>query len=98
MNVVKDALKVRSMEELKCYVYATLCKDNELLADAFPTTSTPLRRTNGELCGMIFCVHGPRTSDFSAIWEKQTNRELFYRPTGERYRLTSLGDSPVVGR
>ena len=98
MNVVKDALKVGSMEELKCYVFAALCKDNELLADAFPTTSTPVLRTNGELCGMIVCVHGPRTSEFSAIWEKQTNRVLFYRPNGERYRLTSLGDSPVVGR
>ncbi len=80
---------VRSIDELKEYVYAVLCKDNDLLADAFPTTATPVRK-NGELCGLIFCVHGPRRVDFSAIWEKKTNRVLFYRPTGERYRLVTL--------
>ena len=85
----------RTMDELKEYVYEALCEDNELVVGAFPATTTPVRR-NGELCGLIFCVHGPRRVDFSAIWEKKTNRVLFYRPSGERYRLAILDGSPQV--
>ena len=87
---------VRSLDELKDYVYTALCRDNDLLADAFPTTTTPLRR-NGEICGLILCVHGPRRVDFSAIWERKTNRVLFYRPTGERYRLVTLPGDLTIG-
>ncbi len=89
---MNSSSNARTMDELKEYVYAALCKDNDLLAGAFPSTTTPVRR-NGELCGVIFCVHGPRRVDFSAIWEKKTNRVLFYRPTGERYRLATLDGS-----
>lgn len=89
-------ISVGTMDELKKFVYATLCSDNDLLDDEFPTTSTPLRQANGELCGMIFCVHGPRRVDFSAIWEKKTNRVLFYKPSGERYRLVNLSEAAVT--
>ena len=82
------------MDELKEYVYAVLCKDNDLLADAFPTTATPVRK-NGELCGLIFCVHGPRAVEFDAVWEKEHNRVFFYGPTGERYRETTLVGSTI---
>jgi hypothetical protein len=45
---------------------------------------------------MMFCVHGPRAVNFTAIWEKQKNRVFFYGPRGERYRQTTLDDSPVA--
>ncbi len=90
MTVSTDVYSVSSLDELKKFVCTTLCEDNDLLADAFPTTTTPVTKSDGELCGMIFCVHGPRRVDFSAIWEKKNNRVLFYKPTGERYRLIKL--------
>ncbi|MGI6402274.1 MAG: hypothetical protein ACOX0A_09260 [Thermoguttaceae bacterium] len=97
MTVTTDTTVINTMDELKEYVYSALCADNDLLADAFPTTSTPLR-THGELCGMIFCVHGPRRVDFSAIWEKKNNRIMFYKPNGERYRLVKLAGTRTTNR
>lgn len=96
MTGLTDAYSVSSISELKKFVCATLCEDNDLLADAFPTTTTPVTQANGELCGMIFCVHGPRSVDFSAIWEKKNNRVLFYKSTGERYRLVKLADTSTI--
>lgn len=90
MTATSDARSIDTMEELKKYVYGALFQDNDLLVGAFPTTSIPLRQSDGSLCGMIFCVHGPRYVEFSAIWEKKTNRVLFYKPSGERYRLVCL--------
>ncbi|MBP5622707.1 MAG: hypothetical protein J6X44_11910 [Thermoguttaceae bacterium] len=81
---------IRTVEELQDYVYKTLCVDNELLTDAFPKSKRAIRRSSGEICGVLFCVHGPRTVDFTAIWEQRSNRILFYGPTGERYRQTTL--------
>ena len=84
---------IRTVEELQDYVYNTLCVDNELLTDAFPKSKRAIRRSSGEICGVLFCVHGPRTVDFTAIWERRSNRILFYSPTGERYRQTLLEGS-----
>lgn len=85
---------ISTVEELKEYVYGTLCSDHDILADAFPKSSTPLRR-GGEICGIMFCVHGPRTVEFTAIWEQSRNRVFFFGPTGERYRLVELGETPL---
>ena len=81
---------IRTVEELQDYVYETLCVDNELLTDAFPKSTSAIRRSSGEICGVIFCVHGPWTVDFTAIWERRQNRIFFYGPNGERYRQTVL--------
>lgn len=93
--VSNNISSIKTLDELQKYVYATLCSDHELLTDAFPTTETAIRKNNGDVCGMMFCVHGPRTVNFTAIWEKQKNRVFFYGPRGERYRQTTLDDSPL---
>ncbi len=93
--VSNNIASIKTIEELQNYVYSTLCNDHELLTDAFPTSETAIRRANGDVCGMMFCVHGPRTVNFTAIWEKQKNRVFFYGPRGERYRQTTLDESPV---
>jgi len=93
--VSNNISSIKTIDELQKYVYATLCSDHELLTDAFPTTETAIRKNNGDVCGMMFCVHGPRTVNFTAIWEKQKNRVFFYGPRGERYRQTTLDDSPL---
>lgn len=94
--VSNNISSIKTLEELRRYVYATLCDDHELLADAFPTSETAIRKNNGDACGVMFCVHGPRAVNFTAIWEKQRNRVFFYGPLGERYRQTTLDDSPLV--
>lgn len=87
--MVSDSISsIKTLEDLQDYVYTTLCDDNDLLVDAFPKSKRAIRRSTGELCGLMFCVHGPRTVDFTAIWERRQNRIFFYGPTGERYRQT----------
>lgn len=93
--VSNNISSIKTLDELQKYVYATLCSDHELLNDAFPTTESAIRKNNGDVCGMMFCVHGPRAVNFTAIWEKQKNRVFFYGPRGERYRQTTLDDSPL---
>ncbi|MDR2117729.1 MAG: hypothetical protein LBP87_15230 [Planctomycetaceae bacterium] len=76
---------IESLSDLKCFVYRTLCHDHDLMVNAFPTSETILKRGQLQPCGMMFCLHGPRAVKFSAIWEKDSNRILFYGPTGKRY-------------
>lgn len=92
--MVSDKISsLKTVEDLQNYVYETLCEDNDLLIDAFPKSKRTLRRSSGEICGLIFCVHGPRTVDFTAIWEKGKNRVFFYGPTGERYRQITVDNA-----
>ncbi|MHA1564418.1 MAG: hypothetical protein ACTSX7_03805 [Alphaproteobacteria bacterium] len=48
----------------------------------------------GKPCGIYFCLHGPRSTKFSAIWETDRNRILFYGSSGERFLKTQLNDFP----
>jgi hypothetical protein len=63
--------------------------------DAFPLTEHVLIRA-GEPCGMYFCIHGPRSVKFSAIWETDTNSVYFYASTGERFQHTTLISAPRI--
>ena len=48
----------------------------------------------GKPCGICFCLHGPRSMKFSAIWETDRNRILFYGSRGERFQKTQLVEAP----
>lgn len=93
--VINNIASINSLEELQYFIYRTICNNHELLMNEFPTTETVLRRSNGHGCGMMFCLHGPRTTKFSAIWEKDHNRVLFYGPGGERYQQVNLEESTL---
>jgi hypothetical protein len=84
---------IRSFEELKSFVYQRICHDHHLLADAFSTTEKLLTRGNAELCGVMFCFHGPRAVAISAIWDKEQNHVLFYDSIGRRYHEIALLDA-----
>jgi hypothetical protein len=45
-------------------------------------------------CGIQFCLHGPRATKFTAIWETDRNQVLFYGSRGERFLKTQLHDVP----
>ena len=49
---------------------------------------------SGKPCGIFFCLHGPRATKFTAIWDAQRNQVLFYGSRGERFLKTQLLESP----
>jgi len=84
---------IETLDQLRDYVNEVLCEHHQLELDAFPLTERILVR--GETpCGIYFCLHGPREVKFSAIWETQHNRVLFYGSTGERFHKTQLVQAP----
>ena len=84
-----------TLDQLREYVNRTLCQYDQLVEDAFPLTEHMLTRA-GEPCGMYFCIHGPRSVKFSAIWETDTNSVYFYASTGERFQHTKLIAAPSI--
>lgn len=84
--------EIDSLEDLRDYVNETFCAHYQLEVDAFHMTERMLRR-GGKPCGMYFCLHGPRAVKFTAIWETDRNRVLFYGPTGERFQSTQLAET-----
>ena len=88
---------ISNLDALRDFVNETLCDHYELKLDAFQITERVLRR-GGRPCGMYFCLHGPRAVKFTAIWETDRNRILFYGSTGERFLKTQLLVAPCLDR
>ena len=93
--MLRSIREVYSLEELRDYVNETLCDQHQLQIDAFELTERVLRRA-GKPCGVFFCLHGPRSVKFTAIWETDRNCILFYGPTGERFLKTQLAEAPSL--
>lgn len=89
--------QVRNLEDLRDYVNEIFCDQYQLQVGAFEMTEKVLRR-GGKPCGIYFCLHGPRAVKFSAIWETERNRVLFYSSTGERFCKTQLLEAPALER
>ncbi len=84
-----ESARVCSLQDLRNYVEQMICKLHQLEPRAFRMTERLLIR-QGRPCGMYFCLHGPRSVKFVAIWETDQNTVLVYGSTGERvgrYRL-----------
>ena len=94
-----EPVQIADLAELRQYVHQTLCDQNELEFGAFHMTERQLLRSQRP-CGRYFCLHGPRSGRFVAIWESERNSGLFYGATGERReqtRLSSAGALVPVG-
>jgi len=87
--------QIQSLDDLRNYVNETLCDFGQLEPDAFRMTERTLVRA-GKPCGIYFCLHGPRSVKFSAIWETERNRVLFYDSSGERCQKTQLVAASVL--
>lgn len=74
---------INNLNDLRDFVYETLCSQNELEAGAFGMSERILVR-RGKPCGLYFCVHGPRSVKLTAIWETEGNSVLFYGSSGQR--------------
>ncbi len=80
---------VRTVDDLRSFVHASLCERENLLDDQFQTQVYELTR-NGALCGLQFHLQGPRSVKLSAIWTIQQNVVYFYDARGERYNKVRL--------
>jgi hypothetical protein len=90
-----DSLSIQNLNELREYIRFKLCEREELELGAFRLTESILTRS-GQPCGMFFCLHGPRRTKFSAVWENVHNTILFYDSRGERFGRTQLVSAPVL--
>jgi hypothetical protein len=88
-------LQLDNLKDLRNYVYETICEQNELQVGAFQITERILVRGKSA-CGIFFCLHGPRSVKFTAIWETDRNTILFYSSSGERVGKTQLVQAPVL--
>lgn len=80
-----------NLAELRLYVHQTLCQHERLEPGAFPVSERILVRRKAP-CGLMFCLHGPRSVRFTAIWETDSNSIHFYSSTGERFQKTRVED------
>jgi hypothetical protein len=87
--MLKSEQRIDTLDDLRDYVNETLCEHEQLEIGAFHMTELLLRR-GSKCCGLYFCLHGPRETKFSAIWETENNTVLFYDSTGERFLKTRL--------
>jgi hypothetical protein len=87
--------QINDLHDLRNYIERTLCQQNELELGVFPFTERILARA-GRPCGIFFCLAGPRSVKFTAIWETERNSILFYGSSGERIAKTQLTLAPKL--
>ena len=87
--------RIQSISDLRDYVNTTICNHYQLQEGAFSISERVLLR-GGKPCGVFFCLHGPRATKFTAIWETERNRVLFYGCHGERFLRIQLIDAPAL--
>lgn len=81
--------QIEGANQVREYVSQTLCSRDNLEVGCFAISETPMKR-GSQICGIYFCLHGPRLLRLTAIWELETNTILFYGSQGERFLKTQL--------
>jgi hypothetical protein len=82
-GTISTLLQAVDLPDLRKQIQKVLCEFNLLEPGAFPFTERVLTK-QGEACGIMFCLHGPRSVKLTAIWETVSNSVLFYDSTGQR--------------
>lgn len=90
---MQDPTQINNIQQLRNFVSYTLCKQNDLEEGIFQITERVLTRAQN-VCGVLFCLYGPRSVKLTAVWEKEGNSILFYGSTGERFQKTELESEP----
>lgn len=91
--MVTNSYAATELGDLRQYIHESLCNQNELEPGAFPQTEMLLVK-QGKPCGLMFCLHGPRSVQLTAIWEIEKNTVLFYGSDGGRLTKTTLSQAP----
>ena len=87
--------RLKDYHSIRDYVNQTLCNRDRLETNHFPLHERLLIR-GGRPCGILFCLHGPRSLCLTAIWETDSNTILFYSSRGERFCKTQLIAPPRI--
>ena len=87
-----DCIKIENLKQLRKFVSFTLCQKHDFEEGVFQVTEKLLTKC-GEICGMFFCLHGPRSVKLTAVWEAEKNTIYFYGSTGERFKKFALPSS-----
>ena len=87
--------EVRTLDDLREFVNATLCQRENLVRDQFRMLEMELKKS-GKVCGMQFSIHGPRQLRLSAVWAADKNVVYFYDPAGARFQKTALPNRIAV--
>ncbi|MBN1589580.1 MAG: hypothetical protein JW888_08705 [Pirellulales bacterium] len=95
--MVTSVLQFSSLNDVRDYVNEIFCNYYQLQFGAFQMTERLLRR-GGKPCGIHYCLYGPRAVRFTAIWETERNRILFYDSAGERFLKTQVMSAPELNR
>jgi hypothetical protein len=69
--------------QIREIVEKEICNLNQLVPKAFPLTEKRLHK-QGNACGILYCLHGPRSIRLTAVFDIATARVLFYDSTGQR--------------
>jgi hypothetical protein len=85
----RAASQFLQLDDLRKYVNETICEFGQLETGAFPVQEWILLR-GGRPCGIFFCLYGPGSQRYTAIWETERNTVLFYGCDGQRYLKTQL--------
>jgi hypothetical protein len=87
--MLESSKSVQSLEELRQYIADTLCSLELLKSDQFELSQQVLRR-GSKLCGIYFCLQGPRALRLSAIWDIDQDNVFFYGSCGRRVHRSKL--------
>lgn len=91
----KERLQFNDLRQLRQFVAHTLCQQDNFEEGVFQVTERMLKKC-GRVCGIFFCLHGPRSVKLTAVWETDSNSILFYGSTGERFKKTVLARAPQL--
>ena len=86
---------IDNLPEIRTYVSRTLCQRNDFEEGVFQVTERILTKC-GKLCGMFFCLHGPRSVKLTAVWETESNSIIFYGSSGEKFQKTMLANESLM--
>jgi len=88
----QDCVEIKNLRQLKDLVSHTLCQKNDFEDGVYQITEEILTKY-GRLCGVFYCLHGPRSVKLTAVWDSEHNSILFYGSTGERFHKMQLASS-----
>ena len=91
--MISDLTKVPGVDKVRQFVQQSICEQNGLEAAVAPMTERILVR-GGKACGIFFCLRGPRSVTFTAIWDHKQNIVLFYDSAGKRQHQAKLSSKP----
>ncbi len=89
LGEISGAFAAPQIEQLRKLVSKVLCKQNDFEEGIFQITERLLKRGQG-MCGIFFCLHGPRSVKLTAVWECEKNSIRFYGSGGEKFKTIKL--------